>query len=94
MSTYSSAFTGYAPGGFHLDHPTRNLDATTSILNPGKVRTHLETEDGASTHYLTTTEAREFAIRLLICVDTPRHLIEPLLALQETDADAPLDTDL
>lgn len=94
MSTYSSATTGYAPGGFHLDHPTRNFDLATSILNPGKIRTHLETEDGASTHYLTNTEAREFAIRLLMCADTPQHLIEPLLTLQEADPDAPHDQHL
>lgn len=98
MSTYSSAFTGYAPGGFHRDNETRFIDVATSIHHPGEIRFIL-TEDCDPTrplkledeHTFTPAEARETAIRLLMCADTPHDLIKPLLALQEADPDAPLD---
>jgi hypothetical protein len=102
MSTYASTFTGFAPGGFDREHPDRFLDVAYDLNNPEDIRLTITTtmhtgwedyEDEFEDHP-THTEARELALRLLIAIGTPHDLIEPLLALQEADPDAPRDTNL
>jgi len=102
MSTYASAFTGHAPGGFNLDHPNRFIDVAYDRLNPEDIRllfrktTHTHWEDFVDEFedHPTHTESRELALRLLIAIGTPHDLVKPLLDLHAQDPEATRDEHL
>jgi len=84
MSTYSSTFTGYAPGAFHLKYPDRSLDVAYNIFEPGDIRLTIEACGTKIRPHINTAEARELALRLLIAIDTPHHIVKELLDIQDT----------
>jgi hypothetical protein len=88
MSKYHSIQTGYAPGGFHLAHPTRELDVAYSVFDNTDIRLILKTGTLTNLHRLTPNEAHETATRLLIATGAPQHIIDELLAIQETNGAA------
>lgn len=82
MSTYSSTFTGYAPGAFHLSHPDRFLDVATNVFDPNDIRLTINACGANIQPHLNTLETREFALRLLIAIDTPHHIVKELREIQ------------
>lgn len=102
MSTYASAFTGHAPGRFNLEHPDGFLDVAYDTLNPDDIRltlktithTHWEDHEDTTEEHLTHTETRELALRLLIAIGTPHHLVKPLLDHHAQDPQAHRDEHL
>ena len=84
MSTYSSTFTGHAPGAFHLRYPDRYLDVAYNIFNHNDIRLTIQACGTKIQPHINTIEARELALRLLIAIDTPHHIVKELLEIQDT----------
>lgn len=84
MSTYSSTFTGHAPGAFHLSYPDRFLDVAYNVFDPNDIRLTIAACGTKIQPHINTLEAREFALRLLIAIDTPHHIVKELLDIQDT----------
>lgn len=89
--SFSSTFTFYAPGAFDVTHPDRFYDVAYNVFDPNDIRLTVKTDGIKVQPHLDTTEAREFALRLLIAINTPHHIVKELLELQK-QAGAPEET--
>jgi len=81
--TYSSTFTGHAPGAFNLRYPDRFLDVAYNVFDHNDIRLTIEACGTNIQPHINTFEARELALRLLIAVDTPHHIVKELLEIQD-----------
>lgn len=100
MSNYGSTFTGYAPGRFNPDtsntptDKTPFMDVAYNIDDPNDIRFILEDDPDNTRHRFDRPEARELAIRLLVAIDTPHHIVKELLTLQANEPGITPDKDL
>lgn len=81
--SYSSTFTGHAPGAFHLKYPDRFLDVAYNIFDHNDIRLTIAACGTKIQPHINTFEARELALRLLIAIDTPHHIVQELLEIQD-----------